>query len=150
MTEMKDTVTALVRHFETIYRQHMQDLPIVNRCLQVEAVGFQNYDGDALGVLITPWFMNLVLLPNDAHLSNCSQGSKSIVEFPSGAIEFTGCQDDTLGYFQTALLFRSVGDLPDQEMARNIAGQVMQDLFVRQREKRSISRRALLTGRGVA
>jgi len=148
MTEMTDSVAALVAHFETIYTEHMQDLPIVNRNLQVEAVAFQDYAGDQLGVLITPWFMNLVLLPQTSAAADCDQGSKSHVEFPSGSIEFTGCVDDALGYFRTAVLFRTVADLPDQAMARTIARQVMHDLFVRPGSARTVSRRALFTGRG--
>lgn len=146
---MAGRVAALVAHFETIYREHMQGLPIVNRNLHVEAVAFQEYEGDQLGVLITPWFMNLVLLPSTADAADCAQGSKSQVDFPSGSIEFTGCQDDTLGHFRTAVLFRTVADLSDQEMARNIARQVMQDLFVRPGSARVVSRRALFTGQGV-
>jgi [NiFe] hydrogenase assembly HybE family chaperone len=147
---MPATVTALVGHFETIYQRHMQSLPIVNRSLHVEAIGFQEFDGDQLGVLITPWFMNLVLLPQAVQTANCVPGDKSSVEFPSGSIEFTGCKDDTLGFFRTAVLFRTVADLPDQEMARSVAQQVMRDLFVRPGSARAVSRRALLTGRGVA
>lgn len=151
-TELAATVAALVSHFETIYRKHMRDLPIVNRNLRVEAINFQEYDGDQLGVLITPWFMNLVLLPNDAHAPDCAQGSKSSIDFPSGAIEFTGCLDDTLGCFRTAVLFRTVTDLPSQYMARDVARQVMLDLFVKPRDQgtQAFSRRALFTGRGVS
>lgn len=146
MTDMSDTLAELVHHFETIYREHMQDLPIVNRNVQVEAVGFQDYEGHELGVLITPWFMNLVLLPGSDEWAGATQGDTSNIDFPSGPIEFTISHDDRLGTYLTAVLFRSVSAISDQPMARELAGQVMQKLFVEANSDRSVSRRELLTG----
>lgn len=143
---MTDTVAALVRHFEHIYVAHMQDVPIVNPRVQVEAVGFQDYEGHQLGVLITPWFMNLVLLVSGDAWADSAQGDKSSLEFPSGPIEFTISCDEELGTYLTAVLFRTVSDMPDQETARAIAQQVMKDLFVAAKNERSLSRRELLTG----
>lgn len=142
---MTDTVAELVRHFEHIYVEHMQDLPIVNKSIQVEAVGFEGYEGHELGVLITPWFMNLVLLPAEDAWSDSAQGDASTIEFPSGPIEFTTSRDDVLGTYLTAVLFRSVSDLPDQAVARKVALEVMKELFVPS-QKRKLSRRELLTG----
>jgi [NiFe] hydrogenase assembly HybE family chaperone len=144
---MTDAIAAMVCHFQTIFRKHMQDLPIVNPNLQVEAVDFREYEGGQLGVLITPWFMNLVVLPDNESWADSPQGSTSNINFPSGAIEFTTSQDEMLGTFLTAVLFRTVSDIPGQSMARKIASQVMRDLFVDAREEPSLSRRALFTGR---
>ncbi|MGB5626232.1 MAG: [NiFe]-hydrogenase assembly chaperone HybE [Woeseiaceae bacterium] len=146
MTETNETVTELVRQFEAIYVDHMRDLPIVNACLKVEAVGFQQYESHQLGVLITPWFMNLVLLPGNDEWAENAQGDLTSIDFPSGAIDFTTSRDDVLGTYLTAVLFRSVSDIPDQRMARALALQVLQDLFVPAHSERSVSRRALLTG----
>lgn len=144
---MADTVTDLVRHFENIYVLHMRDLPIVNPHVRVEAVGFQEFDGHELGVLITPWFMNLVLLPAGDEWADSAQGDTSSIDFPSGPIEFTISRDEVLGTFLTAVLFRSVSDMPDQKTAREIALQIMKNLFVpATRGERSMSRRALFTG----
>lgn len=141
-----DTVAALVRHFEQIYVQHMRDLPIVNPRIEVEAVGFRDYEGHALGVLITPWFMNLVLLPGGDAWSDSAQGDSSSINFPSGPIEFTTSRDEVLGTYLTAVLFRSLSDLPDHVTARTVAERVMAELFRPTPAKRSLSRRALLTG----
>ncbi|MDH3364135.1 MAG: [NiFe]-hydrogenase assembly chaperone HybE [Gammaproteobacteria bacterium] len=143
---MADSVTELVRHFENIYVEHMRDLPIVNPRVKVEAVGFQDFDGHELGVLITPWFMNLVLLPAGDEWHDSAQGDTSTIDFPSGSIEFTLSRDELLGTYLTAMLFRSVSDLPDQSAARAVAEQVMKELFVAGRDKRSLSRRELITG----
>jgi [NiFe] hydrogenase assembly HybE family chaperone len=143
---MTGSVASLIQHFEAIYREHMQDLPIVNSRLQVEAVGFRDYAGHQLGVLITPWFMNLVLLPASTAWADSEQGSTENIAFPSGPIQFTIAHDELLGCYLTAVLFRTTADLPDQDTAREIAAQIMQDLFVDAREQRSVSRRALFTG----
>lgn len=141
-----DIVIELVRHFESIYREHMQGLPIVNPQVAVEAVGFQDFEGHRLGVLITPWFMNLVLLPARDEWRDSAQGDTSTIGFPSGPIEFTSCRDDKLGTYLTAVLFRSVANLPDQPTARTVARQVMTELFLPSRNERKLSRRELLTG----
>ena len=143
---MAGPVAELARHFEAIYREQMQGLPIVNPKLEVEAVDFCDYEGCQLGVLITPWFMNLVILPNHENWVDSPQGSTSNIIFPSGTIEFTTCQDETLGSFLTAVLFSTVSDIPEQVIAREIASQVMRDLFVSAHNQTSMSRRALFTG----
>ena len=146
MIEMSEAVTKLVRQFEATYVDHMQDLPIVNTRLKVDAIGFQQYESHQLGVLITPWFMNLVLLPGNDEWAENAQGDMSSIEFPSGPIEFITSRDDVLGTYLTAVLFRSVSDVPDQRTARELALKVMQELFVPARSERSVSRRELLTG----
>lgn len=52
--------------YRRIHREKMLGLPILNPALEVEAVGFLPYCGHSLGMLITPWFMKLMLLPGEA------------------------------------------------------------------------------------
>lgn len=126
---MCNRVEALVRHFEEIYREHMQGIPIINPRLSVEAVGFTNFDGDSVGVLITPWFMNLVLLPGTDEFHERDQGAEAEFAFPAGRYAFTIAHDDQIGTFLTAVLFRSVTEFADQEMARDVAETVLEMLF---------------------
>ena len=123
----------------------MRDLPIVNPVLEVEAVGFRVFDVHQIGVLITPWFMNLVLLLGTNIGSSLKQGSKSTLRLPSGPIEFITSQDETLGPYLTAVLFRSVADFADQDTTRAVALEVMQELFNAARNEHSVSRRELFT-----
>ena len=51
--------------FERVRRERMIDVPMLNPRLAVQAVGFRDWRGGWLGILITPWFMNLMLLPGD-------------------------------------------------------------------------------------
>ena len=143
---MPVAVEKLVEQFERTYVDHMRGLPVVNTALSVEAVGFQAVDGHQLGVLITPWFMNLVLLPGTDDWTDTAQGDTSTIDFPSGPIDFVCSQDPGLGTYLSAVLFRSVVDIEDQSTARSLAGTIMRDLMQSTRAKRAVTRRALLTG----
>jgi len=140
----------LVERYRAIYDMRMQGLPIVNAELDVEAVGFCDYDEHQIGVLITPWFMNLVLLLGSDIGSRLKQGSKSTLRFPSGPVEFTTAQDEVLGPYLTAVLFSSVAEFPDQHTAKVIALEVMQELFKSTRNEQAISRRSLFTNIGAS
>jgi [NiFe] hydrogenase assembly HybE family chaperone len=138
----------LVKRYRSIYNERMQDLPIVNRELKVEAVGFCAFDEHQVGVLITPWFVNLVLLLGSSIGEQLKQGSKSTLKFPSGPVEFTTAQDEVLGPYLTAVLFRSVAEFPDQYTAKVIALEVMHELFNSARNEHAISRRSLFANIG--
>ena len=118
------TPDELVGHFDAVYRERMQGLPIVNADLSVEAVGFDAFEDHQLGVLISPWFMNLVLLPGDDSYRGLKQGDSVKIELPSGSYDFTVSHDDEIGTLLSAILFRTVSDFPDQETARAVAEEV--------------------------
>ena len=143
---MAYTIRKMVQQFETIYVEHMHDLPIVNKALQVEAIGFDEYRGHQLGVLVTPWFMNLILLPGVDNWANSSQGDTSSIDFPSGRIEFAVSHDKMLGTYLSAVAFRDVVELADQATARKLALEVLDNLMKPPRNERTVSRRELLTG----
>ena len=115
------TPDELGRHFDAIYRERMQGLPIVNADLSVEAIGFEPFEDHQLGVLISPWFMNLFVLPGDDAWDALEQGASVKIDLPSGSYDFTVSHDETIGTMLSAILFRTVSDFPDQETARAVA-----------------------------
>ena len=141
-------VADLVARYETIYEERMRDLPIVNPRLAVEAVGFEQWEGKELGVLITPWCMNLVLLPDTAEYADLSQGKRVQCQFPSGPCELAVYQDEELGTYLAAVLFRTVADFPDQDTARAVAEETLVQILAEPpaKETGKVSRRGLLTG----
>jgi [NiFe] hydrogenase assembly HybE family chaperone len=145
---MRIKVADLVARYEAIYRERMRDLPIVNPELAVEAVGFERWEDQDLGVLITPWFMNLVLLPDSRRLADLPQGERVECRFPSGPCEFTVCRDEELGSYLAAVLFRTVVDFPDQDVARAVAEEALANVLAEPSgdEAGTVSRRGLLTG----
>ncbi len=145
---MRIKVADLVARYEAIYAERMRDLPIVNSRLAVEAVGFDQWEDHDLGVLITPWFMNLVLLPDSKRLVGLAQGERIECRFPSGPCELTVYHDEELGSYLAAVLFRTVADFPDQDIARAVAEEALANLLAEPPEKESekVSRRGLITG----
>ena len=126
---MSDRVAALRRHFEQVFQKYVRGLPIVNPNLEVETVGFRDHEGHEIGVLITPCFMNLVPLPGGAEWDERPQGESVSLALPASTLEFTLSRDEEIGTYLTAVLFRTVVDFPNQELARDIATEVLERLF---------------------
>lgn len=143
---MSISIAQIEKRFRTIHKQRMQGLPFINTKLSVEAVGFRSWKKLELGVLITPWFMNLILLPNAD--TDIEQGHKVNARFPSGNIELTTARDEELGLYLSAVLFSSVMQFPDQETAVDVATEVMRELFDTKHNAQFVSRRAILTAAG--
>ena len=102
--------------------QRMAGLGFVNPALQVEAVAFEPWQGHWLGVMVTPWFMNLVLLPHDrTQWQTLPVRAKRKLQFPAGVFEFIGADDPVIGEHQTCSLFSPMHDFQDHAAARLVA-----------------------------
>jgi [NiFe] hydrogenase assembly HybE family chaperone len=129
---MSTIAESLAACFGRIQAERMQGLPILNPNLCVQVVGAREFGGDWVGVLITPWCMNLVVVPAPGSDNRPgSIGSKRDVRFPSGAIEFIASDEDGIGPFAACSLFSPMGDFPDQFTAIVTAESVMNALFDR-------------------
>jgi [NiFe] hydrogenase assembly HybE family chaperone len=148
ISEMPISSDALVKRYQSIHEQRMQDLPFINSQLAVEAVGFRDFEDFEIGVLITPWFMNLILLTGSHAGDGIEQGNMINATFPSGDVEFTAADDEELGLYFSAVLFSSVTDIPDQATARELATEVMKGLFDSKSGPKVFSRRSLFTTSG--
>ena len=138
----------LVERFRSIHDELMQGMPFVHPHLEVEAVGFSPWEEHELGVLIAPWFMNLVLLPCSTHYDGLPQGQEVGFRFPSGPCDFAVNQDEIVGTYLSAVLFRTVINFPSQSFAREVALEALKSLFVLPPvDAPKISRRDILKGR---
>ncbi len=135
----------------------MRGLPILNPRLAVEATGIREFGDHVIFVMISPWFMNLVVLPGTEEWNGSDQGECCEFEFPGELLEFSVCHDADFGTFLSTVLFRTMSDFPDQDMARDVAMEVVRELFATQsattdnvgsNDRKTISRRSLLTGLG--
>ena len=98
----------------------------VNPRLKCTSVNFCHYRGDWLGVVITPWLMDLVLLPGGGELwGDIPQGQRRYVNLPQGTVAFSAAESPELGSYQHAPLVASVATLPDMAAAIKLAKQVM-------------------------
>jgi [NiFe] hydrogenase assembly HybE family chaperone len=108
----------------------MEGLPFVNAALAVEAVAFAPWQGHWLGVLLTPWFMNLILAPGDLSAwQSLAPGKKRRYRFPAGEYDFIGAHDERAGEYQACSLFSPVLEFDDQETARLVARLARDALF---------------------
>lgn len=121
---------ALVTDFTEVWHGKMRDVPIVNKLLHVQAVGFQMHEGRPLGVLISPWFMNLVQLPAEGEdWSTLVPGAKEVIGFASGEYEFIHNVREMVGGYKACSLFSPMGEFRSQAQAVDVARAVMVALF---------------------
>ena len=112
----------LVRHFRHIAQTRMVGVPIVNPAIEVEAVGFERTAEGCLGVLITPWFINLILLPCEGgDWRDRPVGSVQRHVFASGSYAFRLASDQPIGRYQTCSLLSPLLEIPDHQTAVQIA-----------------------------
>jgi len=117
-------------HAFRVAAARMEGLSFVNSALEVEPIGFAPWQGHWLGVMVTPWFMNLVLAPRDAALwDSLPQGEKRRYCFPAGEFEFIGARDELAGDYQLCSLFSPVLQFEDQPTARMVAQLARDALF---------------------
>lgn len=120
----------LVSDFNEVWHGKMRDVPLVNKLLHVQAVGFQMVDGRPLGVLISPWFMNLIQLPAEGEdWSDLKAGEKEYMSFPSGEYEFIHNSREMVGGYKACSLFSPMNDFKTQAQAVDVAAAVMVALF---------------------
>lgn len=146
---MDARVAALQGGFEAIARDRMSGLPVCNPALRVECVGFQPWEGKIVGVLVTPWTINLVLLPDgDANWRELGLDQRQGWRFPCGEIEFQAGPATEAGPHQACSLFSPPEHFADQATAVAAAQAVLEELM--QPEQVTMSRRGFLTGRRAA
>lgn len=115
--------------FRDIAATRMAGLPVCNTALQVQAIGFECDREDpaiALGVLLTPWFMNLVRLPLDPSRPALLREGESARRVHGGrALEFLGAFEPDLGPFESCSLFSPVFEFAEQRVAAATAREVL-------------------------
>lgn len=123
----------LVARFEAVAQTRMVGLPLVNAALRVEAVGFQHSapfgdeDPGWLGVLVTPWSMNLLWWPDeDANVA--SAGEMRWRTLGPERYLFTGVREEGLDGFEMCSLFSPMFEFADAAAARAVAMEAMRQL----------------------
>ncbi len=152
-------VAELVARFDDIARTRMAGVPVSNPALQVEAIGFASQAGDegvviGVGVLVTPWFMNLVRLPLAHDPCAAAVGRVQCHEVGTQAFAFIGAHEAAIGAFAACSLFSPMFEFIDQASARATAWAVLDELrrgraapAVSARREPPPARRSFLFGR---
>ena len=112
----------LERHFRHVQQTRMADVPILNPALQVRALGFRRIDNGCFGALITPWFISLIILPEEGDTwADKSVGSRHVQTFASGNYEFLMAAEETIGRYLSCSLLSPVLEIADQATAIEVA-----------------------------
>jgi [NiFe] hydrogenase assembly HybE family chaperone len=147
-----EAVGALEAAFRRIAATRMAGLPLNNSALRVQAVGFRPQDdGYLIGVLITPWAINLVVLaPTPSRELYLAPDRRRTWELPSGAYEFMGGEEPECGAYQFCSLFSPAFEFRDHAGAVETAVEVMAALYVDSEPDHAAGRDAArLAGRSV-
>ncbi|MGO3927710.1 [NiFe]-hydrogenase assembly chaperone HybE [Rhodopseudomonas pseudopalustris] len=99
----------------------MRDLPVYNPALSVAAIGFRATDDDAIGVVVTPWFMNLVRIPAPGSAADAQHGAVVSRALPAGVLDFTIGLLDGFGPVESCSLFSPMFGFADQQAAETTA-----------------------------
>lgn len=140
MAMVNDRIELLERSFRHIANTRMAGVPVLHAALQVRAVGFAplpDEPGWLCGVLVTPWFMNLLRLPlvpladpAAATAAGCLDVGRDAprVVFQSGGgqpLHFVGAHEDRLGHYEQCSLYSPMFHFADQAAAVATAAEVM-------------------------
>jgi len=126
----EDPSRLLEAAFRRIETGSMAGVPMLNSALRVEAVGFTRWQNHWLGILITPWFMNLVLVTGEAaSWQGVAPGKRRFRKFPSGDFAFLGSVEAEVGEFQSCSLFSPMAQFVGQDDARAVAQAALEALL---------------------
>jgi [NiFe] hydrogenase assembly HybE family chaperone len=130
---MTTRVPRLVAAFEHIARTRMAGVPVLNPALSVEAVGFEPQadaagESGVVGVLVAPWFMNLIWLPADATDESHRIGETRLHVLGGERFEFIGAHEPGIGAYALCSLFSPMFEFADQTAARATAQAVLVSL----------------------
>lgn len=150
-----ERLASLYRH---IYQTAMRGVPICNDALAVEAIGFRRFGDHIIGVVVTPWFANLVAVaPDDAGNPRCFPDSVRLrLRFPAGDVDFSVSELEGFGPLAACSLFSPMSEFADHAAARAVAQAALDALFdphlheapkERPSRRERLDRRALLGGR---
>jgi len=113
--------------FARVARERMGGLPFLNPRLRVEVLGMRRVAGDWLGGLITPWSIQLLLLPGGGTLwQDISAGLRRRVALPVGEMWFLADAGEAgLEAYQYCPLSTSVEGFAEQAVARRFVADAL-------------------------
>ena len=144
MIHPQHLILGLEQTYSTIQTERMCGMPFLNSVLRAQAVGFQRWGEHCLGVMITPWFMNVMLLPCEGDgWTDLPPGTTVQHRFPSGVYEFVVGEESGIGRYQSCSLFSPMEMFEDQTAAVATAEAALAALMAS--ENREISDRPQTT-----
>lgn len=153
-------VDELSDRFIIIDKERMQGLPFYNNQLSVEAIDFQETEQGFIGALVTPWFINIILLFKNQPEASIPLGNRISHSFPSGEHDFMVGDDELLGRYDFISLASPTSKYKTQQQACDFARKKLQNIMSSEEntieekpvqfmavEDEKLSRREFLSGR---
>ncbi|MBQ8829040.1 MAG: [Burkholderiaceae bacterium] len=110
-------------------QETMSSLPICHPKVQVQAVDFSPWKYFWLGIMVTPWSINLILSPGDrSRWKSVPKGKKLHYRFPAGIFDFISVHDQDLGEYQMCSMLSPLSEITDHEMAILVARSILSEL----------------------
>lgn len=128
----------LAASYREIGDRAMRDLPIYNDALGVDAVGFRRFNGTIIGIMVTPWFMNVVM---PAGAMRETAGTTLRVRLPAGDIEFALSEVGQIGQIASCSLFSPMFEFADMAAARATAEAALAELMLPDDSEEAVRRR---------
>lgn len=117
-----DPSPLLEAHFLQRREAHAANTPQANPALRVKAIGFAKIEGDWVGVMVTPWFIHLLLLPGGGTLwGDIPDGQRRYLDLPGSTFYFTATEAPVIGPYQYTALLDKIDQLPDMASAQRVA-----------------------------
>ena len=141
LAELTLRTRALEALFDGIARSRMAGLPFMNSALRVEAIDFRlepsrgrdtlpgtSESGNVAGVLVTPWFMNLVRFPLMRRDTPARVGTCRVRQVGREQFTFTGAHEDGFGSFEACSMFSPMFEFGTQANAIATASALLAQL----------------------
>ncbi len=112
-----DPSALLEATFKRIEAERWAGMSMLNPALAVAAVGFERKANEWRGVLVTPWGINLLLLPAAVDWAPPVSHERAFRQYAAGSFAFLGNHEDGLGDYLACPLIHSVSHFVDQETA---------------------------------
>ncbi len=129
MSSLEAQVQTLVEAFRVVGTTRMADVPITNTLLDVAAIDFEVTTDDTgakagYGILLTPWFMNLIWLPLDGP-TVLPIGQTTVRCLGESEFEFIGACEEQFGPYEMCSLFSPMFEFADQAAACDTAREIL-------------------------
>jgi [NiFe] hydrogenase assembly HybE family chaperone len=153
---LAERAQALEAVFRDIACTRMAGVPVLHAALRVEAVDFEVLAAEdecgALGVLMTPWFMNLVWFPIERRDTPALVGESVVRVVGAEPFDFIAAHEARFGSFEACSLFSPMFQFADHAAARATAAAVLASLRAKPvpPAEKPPARRSFLFGRSAA
>ncbi|AHG18511.1 hydrogenase [Chania multitudinisentens RB-25] len=108
--------------FQAIAAASMRELPFFHPQMPIRACGFQLFEQQWIGCMLTPWMLSLMVLPGpQQQWAPCRVGEKLALALPCGNVNFTHGHIDDCGHYLACSLMSPLENSLGAEQAQALA-----------------------------